>query len=171
MAAWRGGGVGRGVWRWLAAVVLVGGVVGCFLRDPLDPRGELGHQVAGNFADVERTARSREAFERARQRVGRVQKGMTIAEAETTLEATVVTERRGDEKKDDEAPRQKFIDGLLCRTNPSPLRQRWLFGYDEGGVELVGFVLELERDDPEKEKWTVRSIDRNPSDDCPDASE
>lgn len=143
---------------------------GCFMGDPLDPRGELDHRIVGNFADAERMSHSREAFERARERARRVQSGMTVAEAETALQATVLTEQRGTEKEKD-APRQKFIDGLLCRRNPSPLRQRWLFGYDEDGVQLVGFVLEFQREDPEKEKWEVRSIDRKPADDCPDNEE
>jgi len=113
-----------------------------------------------------------EAFERARQRIGRVESGMTVAEVESALQAMVVTEQRGGAKeKEKDAPRQKFIEGLLCRRSPSPLRQRWLFGFDEDGVELVGFVLEFQRDDPEKEKWVVRSIDRKPADDCPDPDE
>ena len=67
--------------------------------------------------------------------------------------------------------RRKFVDGYLCSTDPSSVRRRWLFGYDEGGVELVGFAIEFERDDPEKEKWIVRGVDKSPRDDCPEVAD
>jgi len=145
-------------------------LAGCFFRDGLDPRGELDHRVVRNFEEAEQATHSRAAFERARQRVERVQAGMNVDDVETAMGAIVFTQQQGD-KPDKDAPRQKFVEGLLCRTNPTPLRQRWLFGFDEDGVELVGFVLEFQRDDPDKEKWTVRSIDRKPTDDCPGAED
>jgi hypothetical protein len=145
-------------------------VSGCFLRDPLDPHGELNHRVVANLGDAEQMARGREAYERARGRAGNVQSGMSLADVETAMQAIVVAQGQGDER-DKDGPRRKFVEGLLCRYEPGPLRQRWLFGYDEGGVEFVGFVFEFTRDAPDSEKWTVRSIDRHPTDDCPDAGE
>jgi hypothetical protein len=151
-------------------VALLATLAGCiFMRDPMDPRGKLDHRVVNDFADAERITRGRHAFERARERLDRVQPGMAPIEIEIALEAIVVMETKG--AREDEGPRRKFIDGLLCRTDPNPVRQRWLFGYDEGGVELVGFAIEFEREDPEKEKWTVRGIDRAPRDDCPELGE
>ncbi len=150
----------------LAVLVLSVLIAGCFFRDPLDPHGELDHRIVRNFEDAEQVTHSRAAFERARQRVPRVQSGMTVPEVETAMQAIVFTQQQGD-KPEKDAPRQKLIEGLLCRRNPTPLSQRWLFGFDEDGVELVGFVLEFQRNDPESEKWIVRSIDRKPTDDCP----
>ena len=158
----------RVAWRstvWL--LVLLGGASGCFWRDPLDPHGELSHRVAPSLTDAEQMAKGREAYERARGRVGRVQSGMSVAEVEAAMEAIVVAQGQ-EEQQGKDGPRRKFIEGFLCRYEPVPLRQRWLFGYDEGGVELVGFVLEFQRDDPESDKWIVRSVDRHPTDDCPE---
>lgn len=140
---------------------------GCFFRDPLDPHGALNHKVVTDLGDAERMAKGREAYDRARGRVGNVQAGMTVGEVETAMQAIVVAQGSG-ENEDKSAPRRKFIEGLLCRYEPVQLRERWLFGYDEGGVELVGFVLEFGREDPESDKWIVRSIDRHPTDDCPE---
>lgn len=156
--------------RWMCLLALASSVTGCaFMRDPLDPHGQLDHRVVMTLDDAERITHSRQAFERARQRLGAVQPGMAAADVETAMQAIVVTERKGD--KDDDGPRKKFIEGLLCRRNPTPLRQRWLFGYDADSVELVAFVIEFERDNPEKEKWTVRTVDRSPTDDCPEVDE
>jgi hypothetical protein len=44
-----------------------------------------------------------------------------------------------------------------------------LFGYDEGGVVLIGFAIEFEREDAEDDEWVVRSVDMQPRDDCGDA--
>ena len=163
-------GAGMAV-RWAICMVALGSVVsGCFLRDPLDPHGELNHRVVANLGDAEQMARGREAFDRARGRAANVQSGMSVAEVETAMQAIVIAQGHGD-ATDKEAPRRKFVEGLLCRYQPAPLRQRWLFGYDEAGVELVGFVFEFSRNDPDSEKWTVRSIDRHPTDDCPDSGE
>jgi hypothetical protein len=164
----------RAAWRaallCVAVVTLSISVTGCaFMRDPLDPRGELDHRAVQDFRDAERTARSRGAFESARQRIGRVQRGMSIAEFEVAMGAIVVAERRSANVGEDEVPRKKLLEGLLCRRATSAVRERWLFGYDEDGVELVGFAVEFERDDPEREKWAVHGVDHNPSDDCPDA--
>ncbi len=155
--------------RALCIALLVSGASGCFLRDPLDPHGALDHRVVENISDAERMAKSREAYERARGRVASVQNGMSVNEVETAMQALVVAQGHG-EGEDKDGPRRKFVEGLLCRYEPVPLRQRWLFGYDEGGVELVGFVLEFTRASVDAD-WTVRSIDRHPTDDCPDGAE
>ncbi len=159
----------KAAWRGVLLLAITTSVTGCFMRDPLDPRGQLDHRVVKEFDDAERITQSRQAFERTRPRLTLVQPGMSSADVETAMQAIVVTEQHGE--KDQEGPRRKFVDGLLCRRDPTSLRQRWLFGYDEGGVELVGFVIEFERDNPEKERWTVRSIDRAPTDDCPEPGE
>jgi hypothetical protein len=152
----------------LAALLAM--TAGCaFMRDPMDPRGKLDHRIANDFADAERITRGRHAFEKARARIERVQPGMTPTDVEIAMETVVVTETKG--AKEDEGPRRKFVDGYLCSTDPSAVRRRWLFGYDEGGVALVGFAIEFERDNPEKEKWIVRDVDRAPRDDCPEMAE
>jgi hypothetical protein len=158
--------------EWTARRVLVFSLLavaatGCFWRDPLDPHGALNHRVVGDIGDAEQMAKGREAYDHARGRVSNVQSGMSVAEVETAMQAIVVAQGRGD-TGDKDGPRRKFIEGLLCRYEPVPLRQRWLFGYDEGGVELVGFVLEFSREDADSDRWTVRSIDRHPTDDCPE---
>lgn len=167
----RASGEKRRAWRRGALlVVLASSLMGCFfMRDPLDPRGQLDHRVVKQFADAERITRTHQAFARARERAPRVQPGMSVDDVEIAMQAIVVTEQRED--VDQEGPRRRFIDGLLCRRNPTPLSERWLFGYDEGGVELVGFAIEFARDNPEKDNWRVRTIDRAPADDCPDAGE
>jgi hypothetical protein len=162
--------VGNTTRHWLALTALALTVSGCaFMRDPMDPRGKLDHRVVNDFGDAEHLTRGRHAFERARGRVAQVRAGMTTADVDIAMDAVVVTETKG--AKEDEGPRRKFIDGYLCRLDPSPLRRRWLFGYDEGGVELVGFAIEFERDDPEKEKWVVRGVDKEPHDDCPETAD
>jgi hypothetical protein len=145
---------------------LVAAAAGCFARDPLDPLGALDHQAVSQIAQAERAARSRVAYERARRRVERVKSGTSVAEVEVAMGAVVVREGRADEKDEGKLPREKLIDGFLCAMAPSALRKRWLFGYDEGGVELIGFAVEFERDDPEDEDWAVRRVDREPGDEC-----
>jgi hypothetical protein len=145
---------------------------GCFfMRDPLDPLGELDHRAVRELTRAEQTARSRSAYERARGRITGVKRGMSAAETEVVLGATVIAERHDENEDEAGLPRKKLIDGWLCTTEPSGLRQRWLFGYDEGGVELVGFAIELERSKPDDDDWVVRGIDRDPADDCPDAGD
>jgi hypothetical protein len=63
--------------------------------------------------------------------------------------------------------RRKLMDGFLCRVNPGPLRERWLFGYDEGNVQMVGFAVEFVRQDADDDDWVVKRVDRTPGDDCP----
>ena len=62
---------------------------------------------------------------------------------------------------------RKLMDGFLCKVSGGPLRERWLFGYDEEGVVLVGFAVEFDRSDEDSENWVVRRVDRAPQDDCP----
>ena len=95
---------------------------------------------------------------------------MSVAEVEVSMEAVVVAERRGNEDDEMRLPRKKLVEGLLCEISSSARQQRWIFGYDEEGVELIGFAVEFERDNPEDEDWVVRQVDRSPDDDCPDAS-
>ncbi len=156
------------VMQLMAAVVVAGTASGCFLvRDPLDPLDELDHRVVGGFEQIEREARGRGAYERARQRVGEVEDGMSIAEVEVAMRAMVVMEG---EEDGEERPRKKIVEGWLCEVDPSPLRRRWLFGYDESGVELIGFSIEFGRSDPEDDDWEVRRVERDPRDGCPDGS-
>jgi hypothetical protein len=159
--------VGRGIL--ISLLVLAGS--GCFfMRDPLDPLGALDHRAVHEFGRAEQEARGRFAYERARRRVEWVTPGMSVAEVEVAMEALVVAERRGNEDDEMLLPRKKLLEGLLCKISRSARRQRWIFGYDEGGVELIGFAVEFERDDPENEGWVVRQVDRGPNDDCRDAS-
>jgi hypothetical protein len=157
--------------RGILVSLLVLALSGCFfMRDPLDPLGVLDHRAVHEFGRAEQAARGRLAYERARRRVESVAPEMSVAEFEVTMEALVVAERRGNEDDEARLPRKKLLEGLLCKVSSSPRRQRWLFGYDEEGVELVGFAVEFERDDPEGENWVVRRVDHGPDDDCPDAS-
>ena len=157
------------------AVRLISGVLlglvataatGCFARDPLDPLAALGHHAVSQIDQAERAARGRLAYEGARRRIERVRPKMSVAEVEVAMGAVVVRERRGDEEDEAGLPRKKLVDGFLCSVAPSALRKRWLFGYDEGGVELIGFAVEFERDDPEGDDWVVRRVDREPGDEC-----
>jgi hypothetical protein len=151
----------------VAGLFLLAGSGCLFMRDPLDPLGALDHRTVHEFNGVEQEARGRVAYERARRRVQSVTAGMSVAEVEVAMGAVVVVERRGDDDDEMQLPRKKLIGGLLCKVAPSARRQRWIFGYDEGGVELVGFAVEFERDDPEEEGWLVREIDHSPREECP----
>jgi len=150
-------------WWYAALTMLV--LCGC-MRDPLDPHGELEHRRVRELEGAEQVARSRGAYERARDRLPRVKRRMSIRQVESAMEAVVVIEGGGRDDKEVGLPRQKLIEGYLCSVTPSPLTQRWLFGFDEGGVELVGFAVELERSSPDDDDWEVRTVDRHPADDC-----
>jgi hypothetical protein len=116
-----------------------------------------------NVGAAETAARSRAGYERARGRIGELELGMKPRAVEAALGA--VTAVAGSE--DVEGDSATVIDGFLCRVDVDPLRQRWLFGYDDGGVVLIGFAVEFEREDPD-DKWRLRRVDRTPSDDCLD---
>jgi len=150
----------------VASLFLLAGSGCLFMRDPLDPLGALDHRAVRELSQVEQEARGSAAYERARHRAESVTPGMSVAEFEAAMGAVVVVERRGNEDDEMHLPRRKVIGGLLCRVAPSGRRQRWVFGYDEGGVELIGFAVEFQRDDPEEEDWVVRRIDWSPSDEC-----
>ncbi len=153
----------------LGALVLLSMAAGC-VHDPLDPRGELEHRVVREVEQAEQRARGREAYERARARLDRVKRGQSVDEVEAALEAIVVAQevREGSDAK--RSPRAKLVEGFLCLVPQSPLRKRWLFGYDEGGMVLIGFAIDFERHDPDDDgDWQVRGIDTRPRDDCPDA--
>jgi hypothetical protein len=105
------------------------------------------------------------AFERVRERVNGVREGMSPGEVQAVLGAVIaVEEGPGGEGG---GGQRKLMDGFLCKMNPMPLRERWLFGYDEGNVQLVGFVVEFERRDEDDDEWIVRRVDPSPEDDCP----
>ena len=148
-----------------ASLVLL---AGCMPRDPLDPRGELEHRIVREVQQAEQRARSRDAYDHARRRVTKVKRGQSVDEVESALEAIVVAEQGTDPNSEETGPRAKLVEGFLCLVPQSPLRKRWLFGYDEGGVVLVGFAIDFEREDPEDDgDWTVRGVDMQPRDDCP----
>ncbi|MCC6848046.1 MAG: hypothetical protein IT294_06045 [Deltaproteobacteria bacterium] len=88
---------------------------------------------------------------------------MSQPEVQATLGA-VIAVAEGDTG---EAGQRKLMDGFVCRVNPGALVERWLFGYDEGNVVLVGFAVEFVREDSRDDDWTVRRVDRSPSEDCP----
>ena len=155
--------------RWWVAVAAMTMLVGCFNRDPLDPRGQLEHRTVGQVEQAEARARSKDAYERARQRVARLKRGQSTEEVESALGATVVAEHRDDREQEKTAPRRKLIDGWLCSVPTSATKKRWLFGYDDSGVVLIGFAVEFTRKDPEDDDaWVVHGIDMQPRDDCPD---
>ncbi len=152
------------------AVGAIAMLVGCVHRDPLDPRGQLEHRTVGQVQQAEDRARTKDAYERVRQRVTTLKRGQSVEEVESALDATVVAEHRDDPEQEKTAPRRKLIDGWLCSMATSPLRKRWLFGYDEGGVVLIGFAVDFARNDPEDDDdWVVRGVDMQPHDDCPSA--
>jgi hypothetical protein len=127
-------------------------------------RYALDRKPVKQMSEAERRARSGRAFERARERVGDVQKGMSAEEVQAVMGAVIAVEEGPEGEKNGH---RKLMDGFLCKVSAGPLRERWLFGYDEGNVVLVGFAVELERSDEDSERWSVRRVDRAPQDDCP----
>jgi hypothetical protein len=150
-----------GRWVAVAAGALVLGGSGC-------SRQMLAERSVPELDRVERLARSQVAFERARQRLVRVEKGMSLMDAEAAMGAVIAVEvRPGVDTKDQrQLPRRKIVEGLLCDVLPSAVRRRWIFGYDEGGVELVGFAIELTRERSDRDEWRVHRVDEAPDDDC-----
>jgi len=148
----------RGAWRRVALILLsVFAVSGCIGRVPLDKK------PVRQMSEAERRARSRVAYDHARERVSQVQKGMSPGDVQVAMGAVIAVEENADGGK---GGQRKLMDGFLCRVDPSPLRDRWLFGYDDSNVELVGFAVEFERADKDDD-WVVKRIDRAPQDDCP----
>jgi hypothetical protein len=144
--------------RCLLVGVLMLGCAGCLSRYALDQK------PVKRISEAEKRSRGPAAFEKARQRAGEVRKGMSPGEAQSAMGAVIAVEESENGGK---AVQRKLMDGFLCRTNPNPLRERWLFGYDDGGVVLVGLAIEFEREDGDSDDWVVRRVDRDPEDDCP----
>ena len=122
----------------------------------------LGERRVPELARAEQVARNRVAYERARERATRLKRGMAPEEVEAAMGGVIAVE---DEPRG-EGGRQKLVEGLLCVVEVSPRRQRWLFGYDEDNVVLVGFALDFERESPESEDWLVQRIDQAPQEEC-----
>jgi hypothetical protein len=89
---------------------------------------------------------------------------MDAGEVQSVLGAVIAVEEGNG---DGAGGRRKLMDGFLCRVGVGPLRERWLFGYDEGTVQMVGFAIEFSRSDANDDDWVVRRVDRAPGDDCP----
>ena len=89
---------------------------------------------------------------------------MSPAEVQATLGAVIAVEET---EAGNGGGQRKLMDGFLCRLNPAPLKERWLFGYDEGNVLLVGFAVEFVRSNANDDDWIVKRVDRSPVDDCP----
>lgn len=132
-------------------------VSGCMGRYALD------RKPVKQISEAERRSRGRIAYERARERVREVGEGMSPGEVQAALGAVIAVE----EGEAGGGGQRKLMDGFLCRLNPTPLKERWLFGYDEGNVLVVGFAVEYTREDAEDDDWRVKRIDRAPGDDCP----
>lgn len=139
---------------WIGVCTLM--LVGCMGRYSLD------RKPVRQISEAEVRSRSRAAYERSLVRVRDVRDGMSPAEVQATLGAVIAVE----EGVDGAGSQRKLMDGFVCRVNPTQLKERWLFGYDEGNVLLVGFAVEFVRGD-EDANWAVRRIDRAPDDDCP----
>jgi hypothetical protein len=143
----------------MAVCVLVAvSIQGCMGRYALD------RKPVRQLSEAEVKSRSRNAFERARERAPSVQKGMAASEVQAAMGAVIAIEEGPDGVA---GGQRKLMDGFLCKVNPQPLRERWLFGYDEGNVQLVGFAVEFGRSDPDDDDWAVTRVDRAPGDDCP----
>ena len=152
------GSIHRGACRHLAVVLMSSlAVWGCIGRVSLDKK------PVRQMSEAERRARSRAAYDHARDRVGQVQKGMSPGDVQVAMGAVIAVEENPDGGK---GGQRKLMDGFLCRVEPTPLKERWLFGYDEGNTELVGLAVEFERPDKDDD-WVVKRVDRAPQDDCP----
>ena len=110
-------------------------------------------------------AESRLAYGRAEERSEKVARGMSTAEVEAAMEAFVAVETRKGVGGDPIELRSTLVEGRLCVREISERQQRWMFGYDEGLVVFVGFVVEFGRDDARKD-WAVRKVDRQPTETC-----
>lgn len=148
--------------RMLWCVVVLSGSVlamqGCMGRYALD------RKPVKELSAAEVRSRGRAAYDRARGRVTEIREGMDPGEVQSVLGAVIAVEE-GD--RDGKGGRRKLLDGFLCRVSAGPLRERWLFGYDEGNVQMVGFAIEFARSDADDDDWVVKRVDRTPSDDCP----
>jgi hypothetical protein len=96
--------------------------------------------------------------------VGAIKEGMGPSEVQSVLGAVIAVEK---DENGNGGGQRKLMDGFLCKVSRGPLRERWLFGYDEGNVQLVGFAVEFARTDADDDDWEVKGVDRSPGDDCP----
>jgi hypothetical protein len=151
----------RALGHWVLMTVAVFAMAGCVGGIQLDER------MVPDFASAEDLARSRVAYGRALERLDGVDAGISMPEAERVMGAVIVVVSRKSENGEELQLREKLIEGRLCTVDVSLARRRWLFGYDEDRVVLVGFAIEFEREDPEGEDWVVRQVDRSPRDECP----
>lgn len=149
-------GANKTLWRivvfWGLAVVMAG----CIGRYQLD------RKPVKQLSEAEVRARGRAAYDRARGRVGEIREGMDPREVQAVLGAVIAVE-----EGEGAGGRRKLMDGFLCRVSAGPVRERWLFGYDEGNVQMVGFALEFVRPEADDDDWVVKRVDRAPGDDCP----
>ena len=141
----------------MALGVLLLAAQGCMGRYALD------RKPVRQLSEAEQRSRSRVAFERARERVREVRKGMSSADVQAAMGAVIAIE---EQLNGDEGGQRKLMDGFLCKVEAVPLRERWLFGYDEGNVQLVGFAVEFERAEADDDGM-VKRVDGAPQDDCP----
>lgn len=148
----------KSMWQVIVFGVLLVTMQGCI------GRYELDRKPVKQISEAERRSRGRVAYDRARARVGEIRDGMDPAEVQAVLGAVIAVE---ESDGDNAGGRRKLMDGFLCRVSAGPLRERWLFGYDEGNVQLVGFAVEFVRQDADDDDWVVRRVDRAPGDDCP----
>lgn len=142
--------------RMLGMWLMVLALHGCMGRYALD------RKPVKQISEAERRARGHVAFDRARDRVREVREGMSPSEVQAAMGAVIAVEEGGDGRG-----QRKLMDGFLCKVSPVPLKERWLFGYDEGNVQLVGFAIEFGRKNPDDDDWSVKRLDRVPQDDCP----
>lgn len=130
---------------------------GCMGRYALD------RKPVKQISEAERRARSRVAYDRARERIREVRERMSPEEVQATLGAVIAV----GEESDGKSGQRKLMDGFLCKLSPTPTKERWLFGYDEGNVVLIGFAVEFSRPNANDDDWVVKRVDRTPNDDCP----
>ena len=153
---------GEIIFRVLLGVVVMGAVTltvqGCMAQYAVDRKS------VKQISEAEQKSRSRVAFQRARERVREVRPRMSPGEVQAALGAVIAVEERPEGEK---GGQRKLMDGFLCKVSSIALRERWLFGYDEGNVQLVGFTVEFERMDADHDDWVVRQVDYSPEDDCP----
>ena len=126
-------------------------------------RYALDRKPVKQISEAERRSRGRVAYDHARDRGREVREGMSSAEVQATMGAVIAVE----EVPGGEGGQRKLMDGFLCKLSPMPTRERWLFGYDEGNVLLVGFAVEFGRANADGDDWVVKRVDRAPGDDCP----
>lgn len=140
----------------LACGIAVIAMQGCIGRYALD------RKPVEQLSEAEQRSRGRVAFEHAREKVREVREGMSPSEVQAAMGAVIAVEENSDGQG-----QRKLMDGFLCKVSPVPLRERWLFGYDEGNVQLIGFAIEFIRKDADDDDWLVKRLDRTPNDECP----